>query len=226
MAGQMVEFGSNGANAAGYLARPASGSGPGVIVIQEWWGLVDHIKALADRFAAEGFFALAPDLYHGDSTTSPDDAGRLMMALDIERAISELGGAEQYLLGLDGIRGTTAGVVGFCMGGRLALAAACKRPQIGACVNFYGVHPNVSLDLSGLQAPVLGLFGENDGFVAQEDVRKLEHELQQAGRSATFHVYPGADHAFFNDSRPDVYNEEAAGDAWNRTLDFFREHLG
>lgn len=226
MAGQMVEFGSNGANAAGYLARPASGSGPGVIVIQEWWGLVDHIKALADRFAAEGFFALAPDLYHGDSTTSPDDAGRLMMALDIERAISELGEAEQYLLGLDGIRGSTAGVVGFCMGGRLALAAACRRPQIGACVNFYGVHPNVSLDLSGLQAPVLGLFGENDGFVAQEDVRKLEHELQQAGKSATFHVYPGADHAFFNDSRPDVYNEEAAGDAWNRTLDFFREHLG
>lgn len=226
MAGQMVEFGSNGANAAGYLARPASGSGPGVIVIQEWWGLVDHIVALADRFAAEGFFALAPDLYHGDSTTSPDDAGRLMMALDIERAISELGEAEQYLLGLDGIRGSTAGVVGFCMGGRLALAAACRRPQIGACVNFYGVHPNVSLDLSGLQAPVLGLFGENDGFVAQEDVRKLEHELQQAGKSATFHVYPGADHAFFNDSRPDVYNEEAAGDAWNRTLDFFREHLG
>lgn len=226
MAGQMVEFGSNGANAAGYLARPASGSGPGVIVIQEWWGLVDHIKALADRFAAEGFFALAPDLYHGDSTTSPDDAGRLMMALDIERAISELGGAEQVLLGLDGIRGSTVGVVGFCMGGRLALAAACKRPQIGACVNFYGVHPNVSLDLAGLRAPVLGLFGENDGFVAQEDVRKLEHELQQAGKSATFHVYPGADHAFFNDSRPDVYNEEAAGDAWNRTLDFFREHLG
>lgn len=226
MAGQMVEFGSNGANAAGYLARPASGSGPGVIVIQEWWGLVDHIKALADRFAAEGFFALAPDLYHGDSTTSPDDAGRLMMALDIERAISELGGAEQVLLGLDGIRGSTVGVVGFCMGGRLALAAACKRPQIGACVNFYGVHPNVSLDLAGLRAPVLGLFGENDGFVAQEDVRKPEHELQQAGKSATFHVYPGADHAFFNDSRPDAYNEEAAGDAWNRTLDFFREHLG
>jgi carboxymethylenebutenolidase len=83
MAGQIVEFGGNGANAAGYLARPASGSGPGVIVIQEWWGLVDHIVELADRFAAQGFFALAPDLYHGDSTTSPDDAGRLMMALDI-----------------------------------------------------------------------------------------------------------------------------------------------
>jgi carboxymethylenebutenolidase len=112
------------------------------------------------------------------------------------------------------------------MGGRLALAAACKSPQIGACVNFYGVHPNVPLDLSGLEAPVLGLFGENDGFVALEDVRKLESELQQAGKQATFHIYPGAEHAFFNDSRSDVYNEEAAGDAWNRTLDFFREHLG
>ncbi len=225
MAGQLVDFSSDGSNAQGYLSSPDSGSGPGVIVIQEWWGLVDHIKAVADRFAAEGFVALAPDLYRGDSTTSPDEAGRLMMALDIERATADLGGAVGYLLGLGGVSSEKVGTVGFCMGGQLALAATCKNAQIGACVDFYGVHPNVTLDFSSLEAPVLGLFGDQDGFVTPEAARKLEHDLEQAGKRTSFHTYPGADHAFFNDSRPDVYNEEAASDAWRRTLDFFREHL-
>ena len=103
MPGRVVEFASNGAMAQGYLSTPPRGSGPGVIVIQEWWGLVDHIKALADRFAAEGFTALAPDLYHGESTTSPDDAGRLMMALNIGRAVRDLSGAVEFLLGQRGI---------------------------------------------------------------------------------------------------------------------------
>lgn len=226
MAGQLVEFSSDGSNAQGYLSSPDSGSGPGVIVIQEWWGLVDHIKAVADRFAAEGFVAFAPDLYRGDSTTSPDEAGRLMMALDIERAIADLGGAVRYLLGLGGVSSEKVGTVGFCMGGQLALAAACKNAQIGACVDFYGVHPNVTLDFSSLEAPVLGLFGDQDGFVTPDAVRKLEHDLERAGKRTSFHTYPGVDHAFFNDSRPDVYNEEAASDAWRRTLAFFREHLG
>lgn len=226
MAGQLVDFSSDGSNAQGYLSSPDSGSGPGVIVIQEWWGLVDHIKAVADRFAAEGFVALAPDLYRGDSTTSPDEAGRLMMALDIERATADLGGAVGYLLGLGGVSSEKVGTVGFCMGGQLALAAACKNAQIGACVDFYGVHPNVTLDFSSLEAPVLGLFGDQDGFVTPEAARKLEHDLEQAGKRTSFHTYPGADHAFFNDSRPDVYNQEAANDAWKRTLSFFRQHLG
>ena len=226
MSGQLVEFASNGSNAQSYLARPEAGSGPGVIVIQEWWGLVDHIKAVADRFAGEGFFALAPDLYRGESTLSPDTAGRLMMALDIDRAIADLGGAVQMLTGLEGVTGESVGAVGFCMGGQLALAAACKNAQIGACVDFYGVHPNVTLDFSQLRAPVLGLFAENDDFVTPEVARKLEHDIRQAGKRVDFHIYPGADHGFFNDSRPDAYQEEAASDAWNRTRDFFREHLG
>ena len=226
MSGQLVEFASNGSNAQGYLARPGAGSGPGVIVIQEWWGLVDHIKAVADRFAGEGFFALAPDLYRGESTLSPDTAGRLMMALDIDRAIADLGGAVQMLTGLEGVTGESVGAVGFCMGGQLALAAACKNAQIGACVDFYGVHPNVTLDFSQLRAPVLGLFGENDDFVTPEVARKLEHDIRQSGKRVEFHVYPGADHGFFNDSRPDAYQEEAAADAWNRTRNFFREYLG
>ena len=118
MAGQLVEFASNGSNAQGYLARPDSGSGPGVIVIQEWWGLVDHIKAVADRFAGEGFFALAPDLYRGESTMSPDTAGRLMLALDIDRAIADLGGAVQLLTGLEGTTGGSVGAVGFAFWAR------------------------------------------------------------------------------------------------------------
>jgi carboxymethylenebutenolidase len=225
MPGQMVEFASNGGKAQGYLATPASGGGPGVIVIQEWWGLVAHIKAVADRFAAAGFVALAPDLYRGESTQKPDDAGRLMMALDIDRAARDLEGAVAYLLSRQGVAPRRVGVVGFCMGGQLALATACRSASVGACVDFYGVHPNVKLDFAKLGAPVLGLFAERDGFVTPEVARKLEQDVRKAGKPIEIHVYPGADHAFFNDTRPDVYNREAATDAWNRTTQFFRRHL-
>jgi len=225
MAGQLVEFASNGSKAQGYLARPSSSRGPGVIVIQEWWGLVDHIKGVADRFAAEGFFALAPDLYRGETTTSPDDAGRLMMALKIDLAVADLAGCIKYLVELEGVSPEKVGTVGFCMGGQLALAAACKSAKVGACADFYGVHPGITLDFSALAAPVLGIFAENDGFVNAEAVRKLENDIRSAGKRCDFHTYPGVDHAFFNESRPDVYNEDAAKDAWGRTMRFFREHL-
>lgn len=226
MPGRMVEFASNGATAQAYLSTPARGSGPGVIVIQEWWGLVDHIKALADRFAAEGFTALAPDLYHGETTTSPDEAGRLMMALEIDRVIRELVGAIDYLSAQEATSGTTVGVVGFCMGGQLAVAAACASPKIAAAVDFYGVHPNVALDFSRLAAPVLGLFAANDTFVTPEVARKLRDDIKAAGGHIDLHIYPGVDHAFFNDSRPDVYDAAAARDAWERTERFLRAHVG
>jgi carboxymethylenebutenolidase len=225
MAGQIVDFGSGGSTAQGYLAPAASGSGPGVIVIQEWWGLVDHIKAVADRFAAAGFTALAPDLYRGESTTDPDEAGRLMMALDIDRAVRELDGAVDYLLGHDACSSSRVGTVGFCMGGRLALASGCRNAKVGAVVDFYGVHPNVPLEFAGLQAPVLGLFGENDDFVGPEVARKLQSDLTAAGKSMEIKIYPGADHAFFNDSREDVYDAKAAEDAWSRTRRFLEENL-
>ena len=223
--GEMVRFPSNGDTGEGYLALPASGNGAGVIVIQEWWGLVDHIKDVADRFASEGFVALAPDLYRGESTDNPDEAGRLMMALDIGRAARDLGGAVAYLLGHDRVVGDQVGTAGFCLGGQLALAAACQHAEVGACVDFYGVHPNVTLDFAGLQAPVLGLFAEKDAFVTPELVKKLEGDLKAAGKTTDFHVYAGADHAFFNDTRPDVYDEAAAADAWKRTIEFFRAQL-
>ena len=225
MAGQMVEFASNGGKAQGYLATPESGAGPAVVVIQEWWGLVPHIKSVADRFAADGFVALAPDLYRGESTSKPDDAGRLMMALDIDRAARDLAGAVAFLLARKGVSARKVGTVGFCMGGQLALATACKSADVGACVDFYGVHPNVRLDFAKLGAPVLGLFAQNDGFVTPEVARKLERDIRAAGKSFELHIYPGVDHAFFNDTRPDVYNREAATDAWNRTTQFFRRNL-
>jgi carboxymethylenebutenolidase len=223
--GQMVEFQSNGGTASGYLAIPEKGSGPGVIVIQEWWGLVDHIKDVCDRFAKEGYVALAPDLYHGQTTKSPDEAGKLMMALRIDEAEKDLRGAIQYLLKHKATTGDKVGVIGFCMGGALSLYAATKNPQVGACVVFYGGHPNVKPDLGNLQAPVLGIFGERDGFVTPEVVGDLEQQLKALGKSAEMHIYPNADHAFFNDQRPEVYNARAAEDSWRRTIELFATHL-
>jgi len=225
MAGQMVEFTSNGGKANGYLAIPEKGTGPGVIVIQEWWGLVDHIKDVCDRFANEGYVALAPDLYHGQSTKSPDEAGKLMMALRIDEAEKDLRGAIQYLLDHEATTGTKAGVIGFCMGGALSLYAASKNPQVGACVVFYGIHPNVKPDLPSLQAPVLGIYAERDQNVPPESVRELERQLKELGKSVEIHIYPDTDHAFFNDQRPDVYNPKAAEDAWRRVIQFFAKYL-
>lgn len=221
----MVEFSSNGGSASGYLAIPAKGTGPGVIVIQEWWGLVDHIKDVCDRFAKEGYVALAPDLYHGESTKSPDEAGKLMMALRIDEAERDLRGGIQYLLNHEATRGDKVGTIGFCMGGALSLYAASKNPQVGACVVFYGIHPNVKPDLSNLQAPVLGIYAERDKSVPPESVRELERKLKELGKSVEIHIYPDTDHAFFNDRRPDVYNAKAAEDAWRRVTEFFAKHL-
>ena len=223
--GQMVEFPSNGGNARGYLAIPEKGSGPGVIVIQEWWGLVDHIKEVCDRFAKEGYVALAPDLYHGQTTKSPDEAGKLMMALRIDEAEKELRGAIQYLLRHDATTADKVGVVGFCMGGALSLYAASKNAQVGACVVFYGIHPNVKPDLRNVQAPVLGIYAERDQFAPPNAVRELDAQLKALDKSVEVHIYPEADHAFFNDQRPDVYNARAAEDAWGRTIGFFAKHL-
>ncbi|MDE0828208.1 MAG: dienelactone hydrolase family protein [Vicinamibacterales bacterium] len=223
--GTMVEFPSNGKAGSGYLAVPASGAGPGVIVLQEWWGLVDHIKDVADRLAAAGFVALAPDMYHGESTTSPDDAGKMMMALDIGRAEKDLRGAIGYLLSRPEVTTDHVGMVGFCMGGQLSLYAACENAAVGACVVFYGIHPNVAPNLSTLQAPVLGFFAEKDGFVPPAAARQLEADLNAAGRSADITVYGGVGHAFFNDTRPEVYDEAHAATCWSRMLAFYREHV-
>src|SRR5215203_4136600 len=223
--GEMVQFPFAGGNTNGYLAVPEKGTGPSVVVIQEWWGLVDHIKDVCDRFANEGFVALAPDLYHGKTTKSPDEAGKLMMALRIDEAEKDLTAAAQYLSTLDATTSEKSGVVGFCMGGALSLYTATKNPNIGACVVFYGGHPKVKPDLPNLHAPVLGLYAERDDFVTPELAHELERELKTLNKQIETHIYPGVDHAFFNDTRPEVYDAAAAADAWQRTIEFLRKHL-
>ncbi len=225
MSGEMINYQSNGSTASAYLSSPASGKGPGVIVIQEWWGLVPHIKDIADRFAKAGFLALAPDLYHGKSTKSPDEAGKLMMALNIDRAQKDLSGAVSFLMRHPLNSTGKVGTVGFCMGGALSLYAATKNANVKASVIFYGGHPNVKPDLPALQCPVLGLYAEKDTFVSPALVAELDGKLSKLGKPHEFHTYPGVAHGFFNDERPEVYDKVAADDAWARTLDFFRKHL-
>ena len=226
--GEMVEFPSNGHTASGYLAVPASGSGPGLIVIQEWWGLVPHILDVCDRFAEAGFVALAPDLFRGETTTEPDEAGKLMMALNLEQAAKDLGGAVDYLRGHDAVTSSGLGVTGFCMGGGLAMMLATQRPDaIDACAPFYGVIPweQAEPDWSALDAPVRGHFAAEDGFFGPEMCADLETRLKALGKDVELQVHPGVDHAFFNDTRPDVYHEDTAQRAWDATVDFLRSTL-
>jgi carboxymethylenebutenolidase len=219
---ETIEFPTNGKTASGYLARPASGKGRGVLVIQEWWGVNDHIKAVADRFAREGFLALAPDLYHGTVTKSPDEAGKLLMALNIDEAERDLRGA---VVRLRELSGGPVGTVGFCMGGALSLFAACKAAaDVAACVVYYGGHPKVSYDFDALKAPLLGHWAEDDAF-ANPNATLIEGELKQRGKPYEFHSYPGTKHAFFNDTRPEVYHRQAAELSLERTLGFFRRQL-
>src|SRR6476660_3868801 len=228
--GELVQFPANGRTESGYFAMPRAGRGigmgPGLIVIQEWWGLVDHIKDLCERFAEQGFVALAPDLYHGESAMSPDEAGKMMMALRIDEAEKDISGAIQYLLQHKAVTSKKVGIVGFCMGGALSLYTATKNANVGACAVFYGIHPNVKPDLPNLQAPVLGIYGERDKSVPPAAVHSLEQQLQSLGKQVEMIIYPNADHAFFNDTRPTVYNADAAADAWRRTIDFFEKYLG
>jgi carboxymethylenebutenolidase len=222
MPGTMVQFPTNGTTTDAYLATPASGKGPGVLVIQEWWGLVGHIKKVGDRFAAEGFTALAPDLYHGKTADEPDEAGKLFMALNIGQAEKDLRGAITYLVQHSST--PKVGAVGFCMGGQLALFAATLNPAVGATVNFYGIHPNVKPDYSKLNGPVLGLFAEKDAYVTPQVGKEVDAAIKKAGKRSEINIYPGVDHGFFNDER-DVYDKAAAEDAWTRTRALFRNEL-
>jgi carboxymethylenebutenolidase len=221
----MVQFPANGHTCDGYLALPPKGTGPGVIVVQEWWGLVDHIKALADRFAAEGFVALAPDIYHGERTTSPDQAGKLLMALNIAQAGKDLGGAAVFLRAHRSVKPKKVATLGFCMGGQLALFAAQEHPEvIDAAVDFYGIHPKVEIVPANVKVPVLGHFATRDKSISIPAVNALAADVKASGGTFEVHEYD-ADHAFFNDTRPQVYDAAAASLAFSRTLTFLRKVL-
>jgi carboxymethylenebutenolidase len=228
--GQMVEFPSNGGTGGGYVAPAHEGAGLGVIVIQEWWGLVDHIVDVCDRFADEGFTALAPDLYHGKTVPNrePDEAAKALMALDLERAAGDLSGAVDFLQAHDAVRGHGLAVVGYCMGGGLALWLATLRPDaVRAVVPFYGIAPrDTEPDWSALTAAVEGHFAEHDDMNSPQEIAALEARLTELGKDVRIFTYPGTAHAFFNDTRPEVFDEDAARQAWVRTLEFLRSKLG
>lgn len=284
----MVEYPSNGSTARGYLAAPASRTGPGVVVIQEWWGLVDHIKDVADRLAGEGFVALVPDLYHGETTTEPDEAAKLLISLNLDQAGKDMSGAVDYVAahsaGGEGTArggevgggsgpagggeagegegpasgGATAGgegggatarggevgegaeaggegpargvgVIGFCMGGALALLLGTLRPEmVKAVVPFYGliVWPATEPDWSKMTAAVQGHYAEHDDSAGPAAVEKMETELGGRGLSVELFLYPGTEHAFFNDTRPEVYDAPASARAWERAVGFLHATLG
>ena len=222
-----VSFASNGDTANGYLARPmGDGPFPAIVVIQEWWGLDAHIKDLAERFAREGFVALAPDLYHEQVATEPDDARKLVMAMNMQIALHEIGGAIGYLSDLPDVEPKSVGVIGFCMGGRLSLTAASTGDQrIGAVAAFYGggVQPTPEF-VGGIKAPVLAVYGEEDEGIPAEQYNALEAEMDRQEKTFEMVIYPGAGHAFLNDTRP-AYNANAATDAWTCAVQWFHTYL-
>jgi carboxymethylenebutenolidase len=224
----MVSFASNGGSCDGYLAVPESGSGPGVIVIQEWWGLVDHIKEVTDRFAAEGFVALAPDFFHGVATKEPDEAQRLLMGLAMDRAAEDIQGAARYLAGRPATTGDGVAVVGFCMGGSLALWAGALAPEVRVAVGFYPAIPWERMSptwgsYSGKTAQIHA--SEEDGTSSAPGIQQAMEGIQAAGGEVEVYDYPGTQHAFFNDHRPEVHHEEHSATAWRRTVDLLKSRL-
>jgi carboxymethylenebutenolidase len=223
---ETVRFPANGEDGTGYLALPdGDGPFPGVIVVQEWWGLDDHIKDVANRFAREGFVALAPDLYHGKVTKEPDEAQKMMMSLNMPQAVKELTKAADSLAARPEVAGRGIGAIGFCMGGGLALTLATESPHIKAVAPFYGGNPSPIDKVANLKGPVSASYAEHDGWITPAVRDELDRALSQAGIQHDIKVYPGTEHAFFNDTRPEVHNRDASEDAWRRALNLFRENL-
>jgi len=225
----MISFASNGNDAAGYLAVPEGGSGPGVIVVQEWWGLDSGIKEMADRLAAEGFVALAPDLYHGELAghTEMDKAGALMSVMPMDRAARDMSGAVDFLAGHEATTGDGIGVMGFCMGGMLTFVLAAARPdKIKAAVPFYGFPSGDSQpDYSKIEASIQGHMAEHDDFFGPEAARQLEQRLRDLGKDVSFTVHP-AGHAFMAPHNAlGTQDEELYAEVWPQAVSFLHEKL-
>ncbi len=222
----MVEFRSNGSTTPGFLARPeGDGPYPGVIVIQEWWGLNDNIKDIARRFAQEGFAAFAPDLYHGRVTREPDQAQKMMMTLDMPLAARELVKATEYLAAQEYIGNRGIGATGFCMGGGLAMRLACESPLIKAVAPFYGFPPEPIDIIQNLGAKAFVVFAEHDDWIGPAVRDKLQQALMEHNKQYEMKVYPGTHHGFFRDVDNPQHDAAASRDAWERMLKLFGENL-
>ena len=228
---ETVEFRSNGHVASGYLVTPSTGSGPGVLVIQEWWGLDSGIKEMADRLGAAGFVALAPDLYHGELAghDEMDKAGRLMQSMPPDRAGRDMSGAVDYLSGHPSVTGSGIGVVGFCMGGMLSFIIAANRPdKVKAVVPFYGFPQGpAEPDWSTLAATVRGHMAEHDDFFPPAAARALEAKLKGIGKNVTLTVHPGTGRAFMAPHNAlGTLNAQLAAEIWPTVVSFLHDTLG
>jgi carboxymethylenebutenolidase len=219
-----IEFSSkSGKTEHGEIAEPSgSAKAPGLLVIQEWWGVNDHIRSLVDRFAADGFLAFAPDLFHGKTTKDGGEAAKLVQTLDWKVAIEDVAGAAALLASHPRCTGKV-GIVGFCMGGAVALASAAKVPGLSAAVPFYGI-PDASTDFSGVSCAIQGHYAKKDQYIKPEYATALKDKLEKAGKSVELHFYE-ADHAFANDTRPEVHDPAATKVAWVRAVTFLKSHL-
>ena len=228
---EMVEFASNGSTAQGYLARPPGGSGPGVLVIQEWWGLEASIKEIADQLAADGFTALCPDLYRGELARHDeiDKAAQLMTEMPPDRAGRDMSGAVDWLVADAGTTGDSIGVVGFCMGGMLSFLVAANRPDaVKAVVPFYGFPSGDSEpDWGPMTAVVRGHMAEHDDFFGPDAARALEAKLRDLGKDVTFTVHAGTSHAFMaSHNALGTRDETKAEEIWPGVLAFLHQQLG
>ncbi len=225
----MVQYPSEGVTVRAYLVgEKGNANRPAIIVVQEWWGLNDHMKDIATRYAKEGYIAIVPDLYSrlGNKVTkSPDEAGKLMGMLKQEDGLKDLQATIAYLKTVPEVDAARIGVTGFCMGGSYALMLPCVNSSIKAAVPFYGQVPNPDTPLQKLACPVLYIYGEDDGWITKADVQRLANALKKYDKAGEIKTYPGAPHAFFNNTRQDVYKQVEAKDAWARTLAFFKKHL-
>jgi carboxymethylenebutenolidase len=218
-----ITIATNGQSVPAYQCLPeGDGAFSGVVVIQEWWGLEPHIKDIAERFARQGFATVAPDLYHGVVTSEPDEARKLVMALDRPRAVKEIVGTVSYIKAQPYSNGKV-GTVGYCMGGGLSIATACNTDSLSAAVVYYGSNPDADT-LANASCPVLGLYGGSDDGIPMSTAVDLSEALEKSGTPYEVHVYGGAPHAFFNDTR-ESYRKDVAEHSWQTTLAWFEKNL-
>ncbi|MEP6887278.1 MAG: dienelactone hydrolase family protein [Nitrospirales bacterium] len=227
---KMVQYPSGGVTVRAFaVAPPVKERRPAIIVVQEWWGLNDHMKDVGRRLAKEGYVVLVPDLFSrlgNRVTTDANEAGKLMNALQQTDGLKDLQASIAFLKTAPEVDAAKIGVMGFCMGGSYALMLPCVSADVKAAVPFYGQVPNPDTPLQNLACPILYIYGEEDGWITKTDVQRLANALKKYNKPGEIKTYPGASHAFFNDTRKEVYKPAESNDAWNRAVAFFRQHLG
>jgi carboxymethylenebutenolidase len=224
---QTVTLKSGSEQASGFLVTPeGKGPFPAVVVVPEWWGLVDWVKDQARALAKEGYVALAVDVYRGKSTSSQEEAHQLMMGTPPERVVRDLQAAFAHLQSMPTVRKDRIGAIGWCMGGGYTLQLATVEPKLAAAVAYYGLPPTDAAKIAAIRAPVLGNYGAEDKGPSPEQVRAFEEAMKKAGKTIDLKIYPGAGHAFANVNNPwGGYRKQAADDAWARTTAFLAKHL-